>query len=390
MKKVYSNWIYLILAVAIGFAVSSIYLNQTILSLLAQVFSAQPSDMGLLSTATQLGYAAGIFFLVPIGDIVSKKRLAVIKLGVLALALVAMGFSQQLWQLFVASLAVGILASVTQDMVPLAAEMAPVEQRGQKIGLVMSGLLVGILASRTISGLIEHELGWCWVFWSFAGFVALCLLAVIAFIPMIPASNRVSYRQLLNNLFQLLLREPKLRRAIWTHGLVGMAFSAFWTNLSFYLAGPQFHLTTTQIGLFGLAGAVGALLAPITGKFADVHGPQFGIRLGIGMVVAGFALMFALSGSLVAMVVGVVLFDAGTQMSLVSHQSIIYGLNSEARSSLNALFITGLFLSFSIGSALSAQVQTHLGWQGVLGLAIILSSVALLRAFNQPLKPRIF
>jgi predicted MFS family arabinose efflux permease len=242
----------------------------------------------------------------------------------------------------------------------------------------MSGLLVGILASRTASGWIETNLNWHWVFWIFSGLIALFIAAVSLLIPSVPAAQRISYKLLMGKLIQLPKREPRLRKALFTHGLVGLAFSSFWTNLSFYLSGPDFHFSTLQIGLFGLAGAAGALAAPIAGRLADTRGPAFVIRIGILLVMASFGWMFLIPKSILALVIGAIVFDAGAQLSLISHQTIIYSLDAKARSSLNAVFVTGMFISFALGSALSTTLYGRFGWIGVMSLALVASIGAFL------------
>ncbi len=373
---------YFVLAVATGLAVSGIYLNQSILGELAHVFQTQASVIGLLATITQIGYALGIFFLVPLGDIVNKKQLATRKMLVLSLGLLAIGASTSLWQLFAASFVVGIFASVAQDFVPIAAEIAPAKERGKVVGLVMSGLLIGILASRTVSGWIETQFDWRWVFWSFSILIALFLGAVFLLLPSTAPAQSIRYAELMKKLIRLPLSEPLLTRSLITHGLVGFAFSAFWTNLSFHLSEPEFQFSTLQIGLFGLAGAAGALVAPLAGKISDSRGPVFVIRLAVLLVIASFAWMFALPSSILALILGAIVFDAGTQMSLISHQSIIYSLDASSRSSLNAVFVTGMFISFALGSAISTNVYGGFGWRGVMALALLASGAAMIRTLK--------
>lgn len=379
----HSKITYFILAIATGLAVSGIYLNQTLLGRLGEAFETAPGKIGLLATLTQIGYAFGIFFLVPLGDIVNKKKLAYFKMIALALALLAVGFSSSLWQLFAASLVVGVFASVAQDFVPIAAEIAPANERGKVVGVVMSGLLIGILASRTVSGWIETTLNWHWVFWIFAILIGLFTVIVSILVPSVPVATPIRYGQLMRNLIRLPVAEPQLRRALFTHGLVGLAFSAFWTSLSFYLSGPEFGFTTLQIGLFGLAGAAGAFVAPIAGRFADTKGPRFVIRIGVFLVMASFAGLFVFPHSVWALAIGAVVFDAGAQMSLISHQTIIYALNASARSSLNAIFVTAMFISFAIGSALSTTIYGSKGWTGVMALSFAASAIALFLAMRK-------
>jgi predicted MFS family arabinose efflux permease len=375
-----TTWVFLALAAATGFSVATIYLNQTILSPLAHYFGRSASQIGLISTATQLGYALGVFFLVPVGDIISKKKLSLFKLVFLFFGLLILGSARSLAGLYIGSAIVGILASVAQDFVPLAADLANPHERGRVVGVVMSGLFIGILASRTVSGLIETAFGWRWVFWGFSVFILLFIFFIAWAIPPVEPRRSLSYGKLIQSVGRFFWNEPDLRRSLRTHGLIGFTFSAFWTNLSFHLSRPPFGLTSFHVGLFGLAGAAGALVAPIAGRLSDARGPRFGIKMGISAVVASFLLMFALPHSLLVLIIGAVVFDGGAQMSLISHQTIIYALDENARSSLNAVFVTGLFLSFAVGSAVSTQVQALYGWRAVMGLSLCSATLALISA----------
>jgi predicted MFS family arabinose efflux permease len=358
------------LAFATGISVSTIYLNQSILHDLALDLNQSAAKIGLIATVTQLGYAFGLFFLVPLGDVVSKKKLILAKLGFLILTLLATSQANSLAALLMTSVLIGLFASTAQDLVPLAAELAPPHERGETIGNMMSGLLLGILSSRTLSGLIATHLGWRSVFSIFALGVAITWILVFVLAPRVQPGNPKNYFDLLRSVKQQFVLHPTLRSSLRTQGLLGFAFSAFWTNLSFHLGGPEFGLNSFQIGLFGIAGAAGALGATVAGKISDRRGPRWGIRFGAYLVAGSFAAMLILYRSLLIIALGAVVFDLGIQMVLVSHQSIIYALDPKSRSSINAVFMTGMFLAFALGSAISVQIQSAWGWNGVMGICL--------------------
>src|ERR1700682_134822 len=369
-----------LLALATGTAVSAIYLNQPLLSTLARSLGAPHEMVGMIATLTQVGYALGILLLVPLGDVLPKKRLVTTKLALLALARAASGAARNVGALWAGSLLVGILATVAQDIVPLAADLAPAEHRGRVIGTVMSGLLLGILGSRTFSGVVAEHWGWRAVFVAAAALVAL-VGAILTFALPAPAPHSsLRYGDLLRSMAAHVRDQAQLRRAVLTQGLLGIAFSAFWTNLSFHLSAPPFGLSDGQIGLFGLAGAAGALGAPLAGRLGDRRGPHTGVLIGVALVAIAFGFMLLGPGSVLITIAGAVVFDLGVQMSLISHQTIIYALDANARARLNALFVSGMFLAFSLGSLMSVQLQTRFGWPAVLLLGLAASLAALVNA----------
>jgi len=368
----------LVLTLAFGTAasVATIYLNQPLLPLLGRELDASPHSTGLIVTLTQIGYGLGIIGLVPLGDVVNKKKLILGKLAALLLALVAAGCAHTVVGLLLAHIAIGIFSTAAQDFVPLAAELAPVERRGQIIGTVMSGLLLGILASRTFSGLTAEHFGWRAVFFSAAALIAGVAVLVGCLVPSRPVAARTGYGELMLSTVKLLRTYPLLGLVTATQGMLGLVFSAFWTVLAFHLTSGPFRLTTAQIGYFGLAGAAGALAAPLAGKLADRHGPFFNIPIAIGITFTAFVAMALMPASLVVLVLGAVLFDLGVQMSMISHQSIVYALNPAARSRMNGVLIGGLFAFFALGSYVGNSLFLRFGWTGLTTLSLASSAAA--------------
>lgn len=372
-----SQSLVVLLSVITGIAVSSIYLIQPLLNTLSLDLNTSKTQVGLVMTLTQVGYGFGILLLVPLGDILPKKSLIIRKLFLLAAALAVTGFSKDLFMLILGSIAIGISATTAQDIVPLAADLSPESKRGQVIGTVMSGLLLGILLSRTVSGIISDAFGWRAVFWVFSGLTLLMLALFWLSIKDVRPVNNIHYGSLIRSTLTNFTLYPTLRKVILTQGLLGFTLSAFWTNLSFVLSAKPFEMSNSQIGLFGLAGAAGAFIAPLAGKFADKRGPSKGILLGASLVALSFAAMTAIPYSLIVLVVTTILFDLGVQMALISHQSVVYALAPESRSRFNALFVACLFVSFSLGSAISVSVLEFWGWQGVSLLCLAVSLLAL-------------
>lgn len=369
-----SRALVLMLAAGAGLAVASIYYSQPMLGVLGEDLQAGTRATGWVPTLTQLGYALGILLLAPLGDRIDRRRLIVLKAGALALALLGSALAPGIGWLLAASLAVGLAGTLAQDIVPAAATLAPPAHRGRVVGTVMTGLLLGILLSRVASGLVGQQWGWRAVFLAAAGSIALIGLALWRGLPRFVPSTQLSYGQLMASLVQLWKRYGPLRRATLAQGLLSIGFSAFWSTLAVMLH-ERFQMGSAAAGAFGLAGAAGALAAPLAGRLADRRGPNRVTQLGAGLALLSFALLLvqdllppaAQIGLLVVAAIG---FDFGVQATLVAHQTLVYSLDPGARSRLNALLFTGMFIGMAAGAALGSQVLAHAGWFGVVLLAM--------------------
>lgn len=372
----------LAMSVAAGLAVANIYYSQPILGLMIAAFA--PSHaIRLVPAVTQFGYAAGLLLLVPLGDAVDRRRLILAQSGLLLAGLAATALAPTAGLLLAASVLVGAAATVAQQIIPFAAELAAPEHRGRTVGLVMSGLLAGILLARTLSGAVGSAFGWRAMFGLGVGLVLLMAALLAVALPRHPPASRTSYGALLLSLGSLARGQPALRRAILIQGGLFGAFNIFWTSLALLLEGPAFRLGSEVAGLFGIVGLIGVLLAPWAGKQADRRGPEGVIRLGIWLVLGSF-LLFALVRSLPGLVGGVILLDAGVQMAMISNQSVIFALVPEARNRINTLYMTGMFLAGALGSALAGLAWAAFGWPAVCGLGLVFALASLAAAIILP------
>lgn len=367
-----------IMAVACGIAVANLYYAQPLLDTLAHTFGVSTGTAGLIVTLTQLGYALGLVFLVPLGDVLNRRRLIVtIMLGT-AGALAVAAESPDIRVFLAASLAMGITSVVAMILVPFAATLAQDYNRGRVVGQVMSGLLMGILLARTASGFLADAAGWRAVFWVAAALMLVQAGVLWRMLPDVRSQHRLSYPELLVSVLPLLREEPVLRRRIVYGAAMFATFSALWTCLPFLLSRPPYGYSDSVIGAFGLIGAVGALSASAAGRMADRGWSRATTGAFLAAVLFSFWLMDVGSESLIAMIIGVALMDLGMQGTQITNQSEIYRLRPEARSRITTAYMTSFFLGGAVGSSLSAWLYQFYGWRGVCVLCMGFALVALL------------
>ncbi|MDP9880644.1 putative MFS family arabinose efflux permease [Variovorax boronicumulans] len=372
----------LLLAAGAGLSVASLYYAQPMLGVLGADIGASTRAVGFIPTLTQLGYALGILLLAPLGDRFDRRRIVLIKAGALCAALLAAGAAPSIGVLLAASLAIGLAATMAQDLVPAAATLAPDATRGKTVGTVMTGLLLGILLSRVVSGFVAEHFGWRAMFIAAAASIALIGAAAWRGLPRFRPTTHLAYGALLGSLGTLWSRHGTLRRAALAQALLAMGFSAFWSTLAVMLHGAPFHLGSAAAGAFGLAGAAGALAAPLAGRLADRRGPELVTRLGAGLALVSFAAMglaplMTPHAQLWLLALAAIGFDLGMQAALIAHQTIVYGIEPGARSRLNAVLFTSMFIGMATGSALGALVLAAWGWAGVTALATATAAAAL-------------
>ncbi|SOY68655.1 MFS transporter [Cupriavidus taiwanensis] len=364
----------LLLATSAGLAVASLYYSQPMLGVMAPDLHATDATAGAIPTLTQLGYAIGILLLAPLGDRYDRRHIIVAKAVALVGALLLAGLAPGIGMLLVSSLVVGLSATLAQDIVPAAAALAPAAQRGKVVGTVMTGLLLGILLSRVVSGFVAAHFGWRAMFVLAAASIAAVALLARRQLPRFAPATTLPYRALLASLVTLWREHGALRRAALAQGLLSVGFSAFWSTLAVMLHGAPFHLGSEAAGAFGLAGAAGALGAPLAGRLADRGGPERVTRAGAALAALSFAAMLLSplvppQAQLWLIGASAIGFDLGVQVTLVAHQTIVYGIDPGARSRLNAVLFVCMFTGMAAGAALGSLALARFGWTGVAALA---------------------
>ncbi|MCX2494832.1 MFS transporter [Pedobacter sp. PF22-3] len=363
------------MAFCTGLIVANIYYCQPLVILIAKDFKLTEPVAGKITYLTQIGYALGLFLLVPLGDMFERKKQILVITGLAILALLVAAVSQSFFILEVASILIGACSIVPQLILPLAANLSTDENRGANIGIIMSGLLVGILASRAVSGSIGFWLGWRAVYYMAAGICGLLIFLMASRFPQSYPNFKGSYKELMRSMFGYIKTQPALRETSIINFLAFAIISAFWTTMVLFLANPPFNFQTLQIGLFGIAGAAGALAAPLVGKLSDGNNPRKNLMIGFILQLISIALFYFTNNHLYLFVIGIVLIDIGQQAIHVTNQTRIYTLIPEARNRLNTIFMSVSFIGASCGSALGLWLWDQGGWAlfcyGMTGIIVL-------------------
>ncbi len=365
-----------IMTIATGLVVANIYYNQPLLGDIAHTFNISSAKAGQIAMLTQLGYAAGMFFIVPMADMYKRKRLMLFAFAAATIALVGAGFAPSVNLLLLASFLVGASSMIPQLLLPMAAHLANPNERGKKIGIVMGGLLIGILLSRTLSGFIDAHFGWRSMFFIAAGLMMVMWLLVFLFLPEIEPDYEGTYKNLMNSLIHLFKAEPQLRFAALRGALCFACFSAFWTTLVFLLK-ENFHEGSDVAGLFGLVGAFGAVAAGLMGRLSDKMDAYKLSFFTLLLVVLSFVVFIFSGHSIIGLVIGVIIMDMGVQATHISNQAIIFALNGAARNRINTIYMVSYFIGGALGTFFATQVWHIYQWTGVCAIGIALSCIAL-------------
>jgi predicted MFS family arabinose efflux permease len=374
-----SRSLVVLIAVATGAVVANLYYAQPVLHQVSRAFGSGPGATSSVITATQVGYAAGLLLIVPLGDLHPRRALVTRLFCIAAVALVACALSPTLWCFALASVAVGGASVAGQVMIPFAADLAPEERRGRVVARIMTGLLTGILLARTVSGLVAQAAGWRAIFW-FSAALMVCFAVVLwRALPAEGPRPHRTYPHLVGSSLRLLATEPVLRRRAW-HGACAFAmFSVLWTTLAFLLSGSPYRYSNAVIGLFGLVGAGGIAAANLAGKLADsARAGATTVASGI-LLTGSFALLWSGHTSLGALIAGIVVLDIGTQGMQITNQAVIYALRPDARSRINSAYMVCYFVGGAVGSVAAGAVYGAHGWAGVcvLGACFGLGTLAM-------------
>ncbi|MEO6521413.1 MAG: MFS transporter [Mucilaginibacter sp.] len=366
-----------VITIATGLIVANLYYNQPLLDIISEALHVSKAKAGLISMLTQMGYAVGMLFLAPLADMVKRKRLMMFDFVFMLISLIAAGFATDVNLLIIASFFIGATSMIPQLLVPMAAHLATPQNRGKVVGQVMSGLLIGILLSRTLSGFIGEHLGWRAMFLIAAGLMLIIWIFLYFLLPEVEPEYKGNYGTLMRSMATYFKNEPKLRLAAFRGACVFGCFGAFWTTLTFLLKQPQFDTGPQTAGLFGLVGVAGALGASLMGRISDKMDPYNVTTATIIMVILAFLVFSFSTASMVGLVIGVILLDMGVQGTHISNQTMVLALHPEARNRINTVYMVCYFIGGSLGTYLASHLWEHYHWTGVCTIGFLFSIGAL-------------
>ena len=365
-----SNSLLYVMAVGAGLVVANNYYNQPLLNLMAKSFQVSEAAVSNIPFFTQLGYAFGLLFIIPLGDKFNRKKLILFDFIAIISSLLIAAISPSLLVLTIASFCIGFSSVVPQLFVPMAAQLAKPNDKGRAIGIVMSGLLIGILGSRSISGYVGEYLGWRSMYFIASGIMFLYALVLVFKLPSLTSDFKGSYAKLMKSLWQYFKAEPSVRLAALRGGLGFAGFSAFWTTLVFLME-DNFNYGSGIAGMFGILGIGGALAATWAGKLSDKMNKNRLITIATLVMVLAWGVFEFSGNSIIGLVIGVIFIDMGLQSLHITNQNIIFSKNPEARNRINTIYMVGYFIGGALGTTTGAYAWQWFQWSGVASLGLI-------------------
>jgi len=370
-----------LMTVISGLVVANIYYNQPLLSLISEDLQVSEAAAGKISVLTQLGYAAGLLLIVPLGDKLFRKKLILIDLLLVFFSLLWMTFAKELWMLYVASLLIGVTSVIPQLFIPIAAELSTDKQKSSNIGLVMSGLLLGILLSRFIGGIVGEIWGWRTMFGIASGMMIFVWIAVYKMLPDIHPNFKGTYGDLMKSVFHLAKTQPVLRLASFRGAMAFGSMCALFTTLVFHMEKPPFNAGSSVVGSFGLAGAAGALAAARVGKLQKIFDLNRIIIYALSVVLISWAFTYFAGETYWGLIVGVVLVDLGVQSAHIMNQTDFFLIKSNAVNRLNTVYMVSYFIGGSLGTWLASVAWHYYQWGGVCFVGTAMGVLALTAHF---------
>lgn len=354
-----------LITIGCGVVVANLYYCQPLLGALSRAFHVSEESASFVNICSQIGYGIGLFFIVPLGDMVPRRRLLIWMILLAGASLLGVAFSANMQWLYIFSICVGITSTACQVFIPLAVHLAADDERGKVLGIILGGLLTGILLSRSLSGFVAQYFGWQTVYFTSSVFMVIIAFLVWKYIPGEEPAFKGNYRQLMGSLFELFKEQPVIRESAMIGASLFGAISAFWATMAFFLEKPPFQYSLSVIGLFGIIGAGGALISPFIGKISDKYGPFKPMRFGIIMMLAGYLILFEGNRGIGLVIAGIILIDMGLQSTHIPNLSRNYALLPEARTRLNTIYMTFFFIGGTVGSSVGSIAWNLRGWTGV-------------------------
>jgi predicted MFS family arabinose efflux permease len=373
-----SSKLFQLLSMAAGLAIGNLYISQPLLGLISNDFAANTVQTGWLVSATQFGYAVGIILLVPLGDMFSRRLLIPLMMTLSGIGLLSASVANSYEAVLIAFAVVGITTISGQFIMPLTGDLSTEENRGRNIGVVVSGIMIGILASRSIAGGLAGLLGWQGVFRVFGIAILLMALLMRRSIPDLPDRPRANYIKVVADVFLLPLKHRQILVVLILNGIGFALFSSLWTSITFLLSAKPYSVSAPVIGLFSFVGLVGALIARKGGKLYDKGWADTALVVAWVFNIASFAIGLAVHVSLIFLVIQLLVFDAASQINGLMNQTRLLSKFAHVRSRVNASYVSANFIGGALGSAGSAFAYSHFGWDGVMAVSIALGTLVLI------------
>ena len=365
------------LAIVAGASVANLYYNQPLLNLIRQDLGVSEFKTNLIAMITQVGYALGLLFIVPLGDLYQRKHIIIVNFSLLVGSLLLMASSTDIWLVWAASLVTGVCSMIPQIFVPIASQFSRPENKGRNVGIVISGLLTGILASRVVSGVVGDLWGWREMYYMAAVLMLVCALVVWRVLPDIQPTFRGRYTDLMKSLGSLVRDYPALRIYSLRAGLAFGSFLAMWSCLAFKMGQAPFYAGSDVIGFLGLCGIAGALTASFVGQAVKKVGVRRFNYIGDVLLLLAWFFLSVCGDTYVGIVLGVLLIDIGMQCIQLSNQTSIFELCPAASNRVNTIFMTTYFAGGSLGTLLAGSCWALAGWWGVTAAGVSLVTVSL-------------
>ncbi|MEY8707590.1 MFS transporter [Bacteroides faecichinchillae] len=366
------------LAIVAGISVANLYYNQPLLNMIRQELGVSEFKTNLIAMVTQIGYAIGLLFIIPLADLYQRKKIILTNFAILILSLLSIAFGKNIHLILIASFFTGICSVIPQIFIPIASQFSRPENKGRNVGIVVSGLLTGILASRVISGFIGELFGWREMYHIAAGMMLVCAIIVLKILPDIQPNFKGKYSDLMKSLFSLLKEYPQLSIYSIRAALNFGSFLAMWSCLAFKMGRAPFYANSNTIGLLGLCGIAGALTASFVGKYVKRVGVRRFNFIGCGLILFSWLLFFIGENSYIGIIAGIIIIDIGMQCIQLSNQTSIFELNPRASNRINTIFMTTYFIGGATGTFLAGTFWQLHGWHGVIGIGAFLTCISLL------------
>lgn len=367
-----------ILAIVSGLSVANLYYNQPLLNRISEDLKISEFTANLIPMTTQIGYALGLLFIIPLGDLYKRKHIIIVNFLFLVVATCSIASSTSIAYILIASLVTGICSVMPQMFIPIAAQFSLPENKARNVGMMVSGLLTGILGSRVISGFVGEYWGWRTMYYIAAVLMFACALLIFRILPDMPLNFRGTYGGLMRSLFVLCREHPTVRMVSIRSGFCFGSFLALWACLAFKLSGEPFYAGNNVIGMLGLCGIAGALTASFVGSLVHKFGVRFFTYLGCVLMICSWLIMYVFQNFYVGFIVGIVVIDIGMQCIQISNQTCALSLVPKATNRVNTIFMTTYFVGGSLGTFLAGTCWHVFGWAGVTGAGIGLALIALL------------